>query len=337
MEIRPFDEERELMRAVWYEESGDAGVLQVGEMPDPEPGPGEVRVKVMVSGINPSDWKMRSRAMRFPKIIPNQDGSGVIDKVGPGVPSTRVGQRVWLFESNFGQAFGTAAEYTVQPAHHAVALPENASFDDGACLGVPAMTAHRSVFADGPVTDKTVLVTGGAGAVAQYAIQMAKIGGARVFSTVSSDKKAFIARDAGADETINYRTEDVTARIDALTGDRGVDRIVEVEFPANFEVSRKAIADGGSISVYGFGDGAIETPGVPFRFRRSNINVRFVMVYTMPTEAKRAATEHITQCISDGSLTHLHGPHFTLEQAADASRAVESHAIGTVMLDVGSA
>ncbi|MDP6822331.1 MAG: NADPH:quinone reductase [Dehalococcoidia bacterium] len=323
------------MRAAWYEESGDAGVLRVGEMPDPEPGPGEVRVRVMVSGINPSDWKMRARAMRFPRIIPNQDGSGVIDSVGEGVPSSRIGERVWLYESNFGRPFGTAAEFTVQPAHHAVPLPENASFADGACLGVPAMTAHRSVFADGPVTDRTVLVTGGAGAVGNYAIQMAKIGGARVFATISSDEKARIARDAGADEIINYRNEDVTGRINELTGDRGVDRIVEVEFPANFEVSRKALADNGAMAVYGFGDGDAQPPGVPFRFRRSNINVRFVMVYTMPPEAKRAAIEHITQWISNGTITHLHGPHFTLEQAADASRAVESHAIGTVMLDVG--
>ena len=325
------------MRAVWYDESGDANVLQTGEMADPDPGPGEVRVRVVISGINPSDWKMRERAMRFPKIIPNQDGSGVIDRVGEGVPASRVGERVWLYESNFDSAYGTASEYTVQPAKHAVPLPESASFSDGACLGVPAMTAHRSVFADGPVTGKTVLVTGGAGAVANYAIQMAKLGGARVFSTISSEEKARIARDAGAESTINYRTEDVTARINELTDDLGVDRIVEVEFPANFDVSRKVIADNGSIAVYGFGDGATEPPGVPFRFRRSNINVRFVMVYTMPGEAKKEAVDDITQWITNGQLTHLHGPHFGLNEAVQASRAVESHAIGTVMLDVGTA
>ncbi len=325
------------MRAVWYDESGDANVLQIGEMADPDPGPGEVRVRVVISGINPSDWKMRARAMRFPKIIPNQDGSGVIDSVGEGVPAFRVGERVWLYESNFDSAYGTAAKYTVQPAKHAVPLPDSASFSDGACLGVPAMTAHRSIFADGPVTGKTVLVTGGAGAVANYAIQMAKLGGARVFSTISSEEKARIARDAGAEATINYRTEDVTARINELTDDLGVDRIVEVEFPANFDVSRKVIADNGSIAVYGFGDGATEPPGVPFRFRRSNINVRFVMVYTMPEETKKAAVDDITQWITNGQLTHLHGPHFSLDQAVEASRAVESHAIGTVMLDVGTA
>ena len=322
------------MRAVWYDESGDANVLQIGEMADPDPGPGEVRVRVVISGINPSDWKMRKRAMRFPKIIPNQDGSGVIDRVGEGVPASRVGERVWLYEANFDSAYGTASEYTVQPAKHAVPLPESASFSDGACLGVPAMTAHRSVFADGPVTGKTVLVTGGAGAVANYAIQMAKLGGARVFSTISSEEKARIAQDAGAEATINYRTEDVTARINELTDYLGVDRIVEVEFPANFDVSRKVIADNGSIAVYGFGDGSTEPPGVPFRFRRSNINVRFVMVYTMPGEAKKEAVDDITQWITNGQLTHLHGPHFGLDEAVQASRAVESHAIGTVMLDV---
>ncbi|MCH7907894.1 MAG: NADPH:quinone reductase [Chloroflexi bacterium] len=323
------------MRAVWYEESGDAGVLQVGEMPDPEPGPGEVRVRVVISGINPSDWKMRARAMRFPRIIPHQDGSGVIDRVGDGVPASRVGERVWLYESNIGKPFGTAADYTVQPARQCVPLGDEVSFEDGACLGVPAMTAHRAVYADGPVTDKTVLVTGGAGAVGNYAIQMAKIGGARVFSTVSSDEKATIARNAGADEIINYRTEDVTARINELTDGRGVDRIVEVEFPANFEVSRRAVADNGGLAIYGFGDGPTDAPGVPFRFERSNVNIRFVMVYAMPEEAKRAAVEDITRWTAGGSLTHLHGPHFKLEQTADAHRAVEAHAVGTVMLEVG--
>jgi len=325
------------MRAVWYEESGDAGVLRVGEMADPEPGPGEVRVRVMVSGINPSDWKMRTRALRFPRVIPHQDGSGVIDRVGDGVPASRVGERVWLYESTSGRAFGTAADYTVQPAEHAVPLSDNVSFEDGACLGVPAMTAHRAVFADGPVTGKTVLVTGGAGAVGNYAIQMAKFSGAKVLSTVSSDEKATIARNAGADEIINYRTEDVVARINELTDGRGVERIVEVEFPANFEVSRQVVADNGGLVIYGFGDGPAPVPAVPFRFDRTNVNIRFVHVYTMPEEAKRAAREEITRWTADGSLTHLHGPHFKLEQTADAHRAVEAHAVGTVMLDVGEA
>ena len=212
------------MKAVWFEQNGPAQVMQVGEMPEPEPGPGEVRIKVISSGVNPSDWKRRlgtTSPMAFPRVIPHQDGAGVIDRVGPGVPASRIGQRVWLFESQFGRPFGTAAEYTVQPSGHAVAMPDSISFEQGACLGVPAMTAHRCLFADGPLEGKVVLVPGGAGAVGHYAVQEAKLAGATVISTVSSDHKAAIATAAGADHIVNYRTEDVVARIMDITGGEG--------------------------------------------------------------------------------------------------------------------
>jgi NADPH:quinone reductase len=178
------------MRAVWYERHGPADVLHVGEMPDPTPGPGAVRVRIVTSGINPSDWKRRqglTRRLEFPRVMPHQDGAGVIDRVGPGVPDARLSERVWLYESQIGRPFGTAAEYTVQPAAHAGPLPPSTSFAEGASLGVPAMTAHRCVFTDGPVAGKTVLVTGGAGAVGHYAIQLAKLPGAQVIATVSSE------------------------------------------------------------------------------------------------------------------------------------------------------
>ena len=179
------------MRAVWYEENGPAEVLKLGDLPVPEPGPGEVLVRIVSSGINPSDWKRRmgvTKALDYPSVIPHQDGSGIIDGVGQGVSKDRLGQRVWLFEAQNGRPFGTAAEYTAQPADHAVPLHSATSFPEGACLGVPVMTAHRCVFADGPVSGKTVLVTGGAGAVGNYAIQLANLDGARVISTVSSDE-----------------------------------------------------------------------------------------------------------------------------------------------------
>ena len=182
------------MRAVWYEENGDASVLQVGEMPDPEPGPGEVRVRVVTSGVNPSDWKRRqgtTARISHPRIIPNQDGGGIIDMVGDGVPESRIGERVWLYQSQFGRAFGTAAEYTVQPSNRAIRLPDNVDFALASGLGVPALTAHRCVFADGPLSGKTVLVPGGAGAVGNMALQMARLGGAeRIISTVSGDAKS---------------------------------------------------------------------------------------------------------------------------------------------------
>jgi NADPH2:quinone reductase len=324
------------MRAVWYERNGAADVLHVGEMPDPTPGPGEVRVRIVTSGINPSDWKRRqglTRRMEFPRVIPHQDGAGVIDRVGPGVPASRLGERVWLYESQIGRPFGTAAEYTVQPAAHAVSLPPNTSFAEGAGLGVPAMTAHRCVFADGPVTSRTMLVTGGAGAVGHYAIQLAKLHGAQVIATVSSDQKAQIALAAGADHTINYRTEDTVQRLMDFTGGAGVDHIVEVDFAGNFTISREVLRSNGVLAVYAAG--IAPQPPVPLQFKASNVTVRFVLVYDMPEPAKQAAVQEITRLLEGGKLRHLAGPHFPLESVRQAHQAVEGGAIGKVVLKVG--
>jgi NADPH:quinone reductase len=323
------------MRAVWYERNGAADVLHIGEMTDPTPGPGEVRVRIITSGINPSDWKRRqglTRRMEFPRVIPHQDGAGVIDRVGPGVPASRLGERVWLYESQIGRPFGTAAEYTVQPAEHAVPLPSNISFAEGAGLGVPAMTAHRCVLADGPVSGKTVLVTGGAGAVGHYAIQLAKLHGAQVIATVSSDQKAQIALAAGADSTINYRTEDPVQRLMDFTGGAGVDHIVEVDFAGNFTVNREVLRSNGVLAVYAAG--AAPQPPIPLQFKASNITVRFVLVYDMPEPAKHAAVQEITQLLEGGKLRHLAGPHFPLESVREAHLAVEGGAIGKVVLEV---
>jgi NADPH2:quinone reductase len=323
------------MRAVWYERNGAADVLHIGEMPDPAPGPGEVRVRMVTSGINPSDWKRRqglTRRMEFPRVIPHQDGAGVIDRVGPGVPASRLGERVWLYQAQIGRPFGTAAEYTVQPAARAVPLPSNTGFAEGAGLGVPAMTAHRCVCADGPVTGKTVLVTGGAGAVGHYAIQLAKLHGAQVITTVSSDQKAQIALAAGADHTINYRTEDAVQRLMDLTGGAGVDHIVEVDFAGNFQISREILRSNGVVAVYAAG--VASQPAVPLQFKASNITVRFVLVYDMPEPAKEAAVHEITQLLEGGKLRHLAGPHFPLESTREAHQAVEGGAIGKVVLEV---
>jgi NADPH:quinone reductase len=323
------------MRAVWYERNGAADVLNIGEMPDPTPGPDEVRVRIIASGINPSDWKRRqglTRRLEFPRVIPHQDGAGVIDRVGQGVPESRLGEQVWLNQAQIGRPFGTAAEYTVQPAMRAVPLPPNTSFIEGAGLGVPAMTAHRCLCADGPVTGKTVLVTGGAGAVGHYAIQLAKRHGARVIATVSSDQKAQIALAAGANHTINYRTEDTVQRIRDLTNGAGVDHIVEVDFAGNFTVSREVLRDNGVLAVYAAG--VAPQPPVPLHFRASNITVRFILVYDMPDAAKQAAVQEITQFLAGGKLRHLSGPHFPLESVIEAHQAVEGGAIGKVVLEV---
>ena len=324
------------MKAVWFEQNGPAQVMQVGEMPEPEPGPGEVRIKVISSGVNPSDWKRRlgtTSPMAFPRVIPHQDGAGVIDRVGPGVPASRIGERVWLFESQFGRPFGTAAEYTVQPSGHAVAMPDSISFEQGACLGVPAMTAHRCLFADGPLEGKVVLVPGGAGAVGHYAVQEAKLAGATVISTVSSDHKAAIATAAGADHIINYRTEDVAARIMDITGGEGVDHIAEVDFAGNFPVTSQVLKTNGVVAIYSWG--LIQQPPVPLQFRNSNTLVRNVLVYEMPEPAKEAAIADITAWLESGALSHQVGPHFPLEETVAAHLAVEGGAIGNVIVDVG--
>ena len=326
------------MKAVWYEQNGPAEVLQPGEMADPEPGPGEVRVRIVSSGVNPSDWKRRqglTQRLSFPRVIPHQDGAGVIDMAGPGVPESRIGEKVWLFEAQFGRPFGTAAEFTVQPANHAVPLPASVSFDQGACLGVPAMTAHRCLFADGPVSGKTVLVPGGAGAVGHYAVQEAKLAGATVISTVSSDHKARIAIEAGADHVVNYRTENTAQRVMDITGGVGVDHIVEVDFAGNFPVTQEVLKSSGVVAVYAAG-GAPQPP-VPLQFRSSNITVRMVLVYDMPEPAKTAAVDDITRWLESGALSHLIGPRFPLDDVVQAHQAVEGGAIGNVIVDVDPA
>jgi NADPH2:quinone reductase len=323
------------MKAVWYEQNGGVDILEYGEMPDPLAGPGEVRVRLITSGVNPSDWKRRqglTNLMEFPRVIPNQDGAGVIDAVGSGVDQSRIGERVWLFESQFGRAFGTGAEYTVQPSGHAVRLPDNTGFAAAAGLGVPAMTAHRCVFSDGPVSEKTVLVTGGAGAVGHYAVQLAKLGGAAVISTVSSDEKAQIAREAGADHTINYREGDTAEKIMELTGGAGVDLVVEVDMAANFAVGQQVLKRSGMLAVYAAG--SAQAPSVPLKFNSSNVTVRMVLVYDMPEPAKAAAISDITSWLEQGKLASFAGPHFSLEQLKDAHLAVEHAVIGKVVIDV---
>ncbi|HIM63649.1 MAG: alcohol dehydrogenase [Dehalococcoidia bacterium] len=323
------------MKAVWYEQNGGADVLEYGDMPDPQPGPGEVRVRVITSGVNPSDWKRRqglTNRIEFPRVIPNQDGGGVIDAVGSGIDQSRIGERVWLFESQFGRAFGTGAEYTVQPSGHAVRLPDNTGFAAAASLGVPAMTAHRCVFSDGPVTGKTVLVTGGAGAVGHYAVQLAKLGGAEVISTVSSDEKAQIAREAGAGHTVNYREGETAEKIMDLTGGAGVDLVVEVDMAANFAVSQQVLKRSGVLAVYSAG--SAQGPSVPLKFNSSNVTVRMVLVYDMPEPAKADAVADITSWLEQGKLVPFAGPHFSLEHLKDAHLAVENAVIGKVVVDV---
>ena len=313
------------MRAAWYERTGPAReVLVVGEMPDPEPGPGEVRVKLATSGVNPSDWKARtgSRPMIAPRIIPHSDGAGVIDKVGDGVPPARVGERVWVWNGQWKRPFGTCATMIAVPGAQAVKLADDVSFEAGACFGIPLLTAYRALTTDGSVAGKRVLVTGGAGSVGHYAIQLARLlGAAQILTTISSEEKAQHARAAGADATINYRTEDVVERIKDLTGDRGVDRIVDLDISTYGTLIPEIIAKDGLVAAYGS-----NSQQFGFEFSRmivTGVGVRFFIVYELADGVRRAAEAHLTRLLEAGCLQHTIGATYPLNQVVEAHEAVE--------------
>jgi NADPH2:quinone reductase len=323
------------MKAVVYDRLGAAAdVLRVVDLPRPEPGPGEVRVRVSFSGVNPTDWKSRSGATARPADefqIPHHDGSGVIDAVGPGVDEDRVGQRVWVWMAAAGRRWGTAAEWTVVSDQQAVALPTGASLELGASLGVPAVTAHRCLFADGDVAGRTVLVAGGAGAVGHFAIQLARHAGARVVTTVSSAAKAELARAAGADLVVNYREPDVLERIRAFT--EQVDRVVEVNLAANLSLDLGLSGPGTVVSVY-----AADTadPELPIRAcMGANVVLRFVLLYGVPIADLLRGVTAVSAALEAGALTELPVHRFPLEECAAAQDAVQSGAVGKVLLDVG--
>ncbi|MDH3519775.1 MAG: NADPH:quinone reductase [Myxococcales bacterium] len=326
------------MQAVWYEKTGAADdVLKLTELPDPEPGPGEVRVRVASSGVNPSDVKTRAGArggLVWPRVVPHSDGGGVIDAVGAGVDAGRIGQRVWIWNAAWQRAHGTCAEFVALPAAQAVPLPECVDFRAAACLGIPASTAWHAVFADGPVRGKTLLVTGGAGAVGHYAIQFARRGGARVITTVSGERKAEHARSAGPDAIVNYRSDSVVQQILAASDGQGVDRIVEVELGGNLAVTAQVIRPHGVIAAYG--SMAVPEPALPFyplMFR--GVTLRTLLVYLLDGAARRAVIDGIGEALASGELVHAIAGSFALDEVAAAHRAVESGAcIGNVVVEI---
>lgn len=328
------------MKAVWYERNGAArDVLEFGNMPDPEPGPGEVRVAIGWSGVNPSDLKRRAGVnqppLAYPRAIPNMDGAGRIDRVGEGVDPARIGERVWLHSTAHQRPFGTAAEYAVTPSARAFTLPTGVGMDVGAGLGVPAMTAHRCVFGAGPIQGKSVLVTGGAGAVGFYAIALAKWGGAQVIATVSSAEKALHATRAGADSVINYRNENVADRVMAETGRAGVDLIVDVDFGANLATSLAVIKDNAVVATYA-SMGAPQPVLPAYTLTRKNLTLMGVLVYSMPPAAMLAAGTDVNAWLESGHAVHHLAERFSLERTADAHLAVESGSVvGKVIIEVG--
>ena len=323
------------MKAALYDKHGPAAdVLRVEELERPEPGPGEVRVKVAVSAINPTDYKIRSGATPRPMDgfqIPHHDGAGVIDAVGEGVDPARVSQRVWTWLAAADRRWGTAAEWAVVPGRQAVPLPDSASFELGATLGVPAMTAHRCLFADGPVNGQTVLVAGGAGAVGHYAIELARWAGARVIATVSGPDKAELARQAGAEHVVNYRDPDAASQIKAVA--ERVDRVVEVALGANLALDL-ALADPGTVVVTYAAEPA--DPVLPVRAcMTANVVLRFILLYRVPAGALDQAAADISAALAAGALTELPSQRFPLPDIVVAHEAAEAGPVGKVFVIPG--
>ena len=325
------------MRSAWYSKNGAArDVLVVGELPTPMPAPGEVRVKLATSGVNPSDVKSRlGRPLGSERIVPHSDGAGVIDMVGDGVPSSRIGERVWIWNGQWQRPMGTAAEYIALPEAHAVRLPVTTDFAAAACLGIPAMTACQAIHLLGDISGKTVLVIGASSAVGHYAAQMAVIGGAEVIGTVGSTEKAKHALDAGVKTTINYKTEPVAQRVKELTAGRGVDAIVDMDFSSTIQLLPDgALAPHGTLVCYGsnaYGD----TP-VPFRTLLFNsISLQFFLVYDLAPVDRKMAIENLTDLLANGRLSHTIGARFSLDDIAGAHEAVEGgKVVGNVVLDL---
>jgi len=334
------------MRAVVFSQPGPSDVLSVVDRDLPEPGPGEVRVRLVRAGVNPTDWKRRQNPLEFDEVTPGQDGAGVVDALGEGVEGLAVGDRVWLVLAQREKAHGTAAEHTVQDASHVVPLPDGASYDLGASLGVPAVTAHRALtsgtfgperLGPGALAGMTVLVAGGAGAVGNAAIQLARWAGATVVTTVSSPEKAALATAAGAQHVVNYREGDAAAEIRTVAPD-GVDLVVEVAPAQNDELDRAVTKVHGTIAIYANNGGNELT--LPLRETFSlNLRYQFLILYTLDQRLLRVAVEDVSEAVRAGALrvgaevgVPLH--HFTLDETAAAHDAVEAGAVGKVLIDI---
>ena len=323
------------MQAAWYERNGAAAeVMQVGEKPTPEPAAGEVRVKLHYSGVNPSDVKSRmARPLGGPFIIPHSDGAGVIDAVGAGVDASRTGQRIWTWNAQWQRHCGTAAEYVCLPSAQAVELPNGVSFQAGACMGIPGLTALQAVRIAGDVSNKTVLVTGASSAVGHYVTQMLKRLGACVIGTVGTEAKAAHAQAAGADHCLFYKTDDVVARVKALTGGKGVDTIIDMDFSTTIQwMAQGVMRPHGHLVCYGSNPPA----DIPVSFRPMLFNsftLSFFLVYELTPEDRMACLDALTQMLKHNPLIHTIAAEYSLAQVVQAHEAVESgKLIGNVVV-----
>jgi NADPH2:quinone reductase len=321
------------MKAWWFEKPGPArDVLQFGDVPDPEPSFGEVRVQVAYSAINPTDCKRRQFGRdieRFDRVIPHNDGSGVIDAVGRGVPASRMGERVWLFgpqADSLDHAHGSCAEYCVLPSRQAIALPPTSSLVDGACLGVPAVTAYVSLFPDGPVDGEIVYVSGASGRVGKYVVQLAKLSGATVIGSVGSDHKARDVATLGCDHVLNYRSDNLIDEVTRLTNGQGVDRIVEVDFGANIDLHREIVRCNGTVSAYG--SSTEQQPIFEFYPNKfMNTIYRMVTVFRVDEEILDRAFREITDHLSHDRLIHHVGCSYAFLDVPQAHEDLEAGSI----------
>jgi len=322
------------MRAAYYESNGTAReVLRIGEVERPQAGPGEVRVNLAASGVNPSDVKSRqgtARKIAWPRVIPQSDGAGVIDQVGEDVPKSRLGERVWIWNGQWKRAFGTAGEYIALPSAQAVKLPDKISFEAGACLGIPAMTAFHAVELSAAGRGSTLLVSGGAGSVSQYVIQFAKSAGATVLATISSREKAAAAREVGADHTIDYKREDVGARVMEITGKHGVDAVIEMDLAANAKLIPSVLRPKGSVIVYGTGAPMVNLPA--FFCLTQSIRLQFFLVYELAADQRERAVAAINRELEQGLINRIAKPTYTLADIAGAHEAVERGTLGSVIV-----
>jgi NADPH2:quinone reductase len=324
------------MKAASYQRFGAAeDVIEYGELETPSPRTGEVLIRVMASAVNPSDVKLRGgkrpgAAMEYNRIIPHSDGAGIIEDVGRRVERRLIGARVWFWNAQWRRAMGSCAEYLAISDEQIAPLPEPASFEAGATLGIPAMTAWAATCAEGDLAGKTVLVTGGAGAVGRFAVQMAHLSGAKVIATVSSDEKA--RHVTGADLVVNYRRESVVGAVNDFTFGEGVDRIVDVDFGANLDASARLIREGGVIAAYA--SMAEQNPSLPFySFMFRNVTLKMILVYLLDDETRRRGVAEINRWLAAGRLDCAVAETFPLAETAAAHRLVESGGyLGTVVV-----
>ena len=325
------------MKAAWYNSFGPAEeVLKIGEFDTPEPRPGEVKIRIYASGVNPSDTKKRLGAnpalLDDGPVIPNSDGAGEIISVGEGISSSRIGERVWVYNAQYGRQLGTSAEYVCLPSVYAIILPDTADYSAGAMMGIPAMTAHRCVFSDGAVDSQTLLITGGAGRVGYYAIQWAKQNGSTVIATASSDASREQCVNAGADLIVGHPSDDSVGEIMDFTNGKKIDRIIEGDFGANLLPVLDVLKTSGTIATYS--SMADMNPSIPFiRMMFMDITIRMVLVYAMPDEAKKHAAKDITSALSKNTFHNRVAQEYSIDNISDAHKMIESGEVhGSVII-----